>query len=357
MGNILSQEEIDALVRGMDEGKVEIRPETPETVNAADTSDTAGTSEALETPSPSDAAVTGDAKETSRVVPYDFGSQDQLVRGRMPTLDIINDRFAKLFRSSLFSVLHKIIDVESRGIQFIKFGDFVNTLPVPSSLHIFKMDPLRGHALVVLESKLIFTLLDVFLGGTGKTAYKVEGREFTAFESRLILKVVNMIFKDLQEAWDPVYPVVFQYVRGEINPQYATIVVPSDLVILVSFGVELEQPSGTITLCIPYSLIKPIKGALYGRFQGEIQEVDQKWADRLWNRVKGAQFEVAVELGKRQMSIRELLNLKAGDTLLLDKDASEPLVAKVQGVPKFHGRAGVYGANKAIQIEGRIKTS
>ena len=333
MGNILSQEEIDALVRGVDEGKVEIHPVKPETADASD------------------------ASEPSRVVPYDFASQDQLIHGRMPSLDIINDRFAKLFRSSLFSALHKVIDVEPKGIQFVKFGDFINALPVPSSLHIFKMDPLRGHAIVVLESKLIFTLLDVFLGGSGKTTYKVDGREFTAFESRLILKVVNMVFKDLQEAWDPVYSITFQYVRGEVNPQYATIVVPSDLVLLISFGVELEQPSGTITFCVPYSLIKPIKSALYGRFQGEAQEVDQKWMDRLWDRIKGVEFEIAVELGKRQISVRDLLSLKVGDTLSLEKESSEPLVAKVQGVPKFLGRAGIYGANKAIQIENRIKTS
>lgn len=321
MGKVLSQEEIDALLRGVDEGKVDTQ------------------TEALDEP---------------RVAPFDFASQDRIIRGRMPTLEIVDDRFAKLLKNDLSSALRKIIDVEPKGIQFVKFGDFLKTLPIPSSLHIFKMDPLRGHALLVLESKLVFTLLDVFFGGSGKTAYKIEGREFTAIESRLIQKVVAIILKNLDKAWDPVHSLTFQYIRGESNSQFATIVLPSDIVVIISFGVGLDQFSGMITLCIPYSVIEPIKDKLYSGYQSDQLEVDRSWMRNILNRLKGSEVELKVELGRSQIMIQDLLQLKVGDVLPLGKEVAETLVVKVGGIAKFLGKAGVYGANKAIQIEGRM---
>lgn len=324
MDKILSQEEIDALLRGMDTGKVDT---TPESV------------------------------ERPGVVPYDFTNQDRIIRGRMPTLEIINDHFSRLFRNSLSTSLRKIIDVGARGIQMAKFGEFIKTLPVPSSLHVFRMEPLRGHALLVLESKLIFTLLDVFFGGAGKTAFRIEGRDFTAIESRLIQKLVMMIFSDLERAWNAVHPLTFQYVRSEINPQFVSIVTPSDLVITITYGVELDQFTGMVTLCIPYSIIEPIKNKLYSGYQSDRMEVDRSWVRRFLDRLKNTEVEIRVEMGKHQIMVQDLLQLKVGDILPLKKDVAEPLVVEVQGIPKFLGRAGVCGENKAIQIEREIKIS
>ncbi len=324
MDKILSQEEIDALLRGMDTGKVDT---TPESV------------------------------ERPGVVPYDFTNQDRIIRGRMPTLEIINDHFSRLFRNSLSTSLRKIIDVGARGIQMAKFGEFIKTLPVPSSLHVFRMEPLRGHALLVLESKLIFTLLDVFFGGAGKTAFRIEGRDFTAIESRLIQKLVMMIFSDLERAWNAVHPLTFQFVRSEINPQFVSIVTPSDLVITITFGVELDQFTGMVTLCIPYSIIEPIKNKLYSGYQSDRMEVDRSWVRRFLDRLKNTEVEIRVEMGKHQIMVQDLLQLKVGDILPLKKDVAEPLVVEVQGIPKFLGRAGVCGENKAIQIEREIKIS
>ena len=223
MDKILTQEEIDALLRGMSEGQVDTTPEE---------------------------------SDESGIVPYDLANQDRIIRGRMPTLEIINDNLSRLFRNSLSSSLRKIIDVGPRGVQMMKFGEFVRTLPVPSSLHVFKMDPLRGHAILTLDSKLIFALVDIFLGGSGKTNFRVEGREFTAIETKLIRKVVNMFLVDMEKAWTMVQPLTVRHVRSEINPQFVSIVPPSDLVVVIPWGIELEHFTGIITVCIPYSMIE-----------------------------------------------------------------------------------------------------
>jgi flagellar motor switch protein FliM len=324
MEKILSQEEIDALLRGMEGGKVDTTTET---------------------------------LDRSGIIAYDFANQDRIIRGRMPTLEIVNDHFSRLFRNSLSTSLRKIIDVGARGIQMLKFGEFIKTLPVPSSLHVFRMEPLRGHAILVLESKLIFTLLDVFFGGTGKTTFRIEGRDFTAIESRIIHKMVTMIFSDLEKAWNAAHPLTFQYVRSEINPQFVSIVPPSDIVITITFGVELDQFTGMVTVCIPYSIIEPIKNKLYSGYQSDQLEVDRSWIRRFLDRLKNTEVEIKVEMGKQQILVQDLLQLKVGDILPLGRDVTEPLVVEVQGVPKFLGRAGVCGENKAIQIEGKIEIS
>lgn len=323
MEKVLSQEEIDALLHGMEEGKVASTPRPP---------------------------------DSGRLVAYDFANQDRIIRGRMPTLEIVNDHFSRFFRNTLSSALRKPLDVSSRGIQMVKFGEFMKTLPVPSSLHIFKMEPLRGHAILVLESKLVFTLLDFFFGGTGKTSFRIEGRDFTAIESRLIHRIAMMILVDLEKAWNAIHPVKIEHTRSEINPQFVSIVPPSDLVITVPFGIEIEQFTGIITLCIPYSNIEPIKAKLYSGFQSDQLEVDDNWIQRFYERLKNTEVELKVELGRSQLSIQDFFKLKIGDVISLEKDVSEPLLVQVEGIPKFLGRQGVYGSNRAIQVEARVQS-
>jgi flagellar motor switch protein FliM len=319
---ILSQEEIDALLHGIEDGKVETVPERP---------------------------------EVSGVLPYDLANQDRIIRGRMPTLDVINDHFTKLFRNTLSSGLRKVVEVSTKGLQMVKFGEFLKTLPVPTSVHIYKMDPLRGYAVLVLDAKLIFTLLDLFFGGTGKTNFRIEGRDFTGIEMRLIQKLVNMIFADIEKAWHTVHPITIQYVRSEMNPNFVGIMPPSNLVITIPFDVELEQYTGRITLCIPYSTIEPIKGKFFSGHQSDHPEMDRDWIERFSNRLKSIEVEVAVELGTCRITVQDLLQLKIGDVLKLEKDVSEPLITRIEGVPKLLGKPGLYGPNKAVQIDGRIE--
>lgn len=322
MSKILSQEEVDALLKGMSGGEIEVE---------------------------TDAGTGADG-----VVVYDLTNQDRIIRGRMPTLEIINDRFARLFRTTLSSSLRKIVDMTTTSVDMVKFGEFMRSLPVPTSLHIFKMDPLRGHAIFVLESKLVFNLVETFFGGTGGGEVKIEGRDFTAIEQQLTRKVVMMSLKDMEQAWKPVHEVSLIYQRTEINPQFASIVPPSDVVIVVKFELEMEHTAGTITVCIPYSTVEPIRSKLYAGFQSDQLEVDHEWMRRFREQLKDAEVDFTVELGHAHLYSGDLLNLKVGDVLTLDKDVNEVLVAMIEGVPKFKGRAGMYRGNRAFKVEGYL---
>jgi flagellar motor switch protein FliM len=272
----------------------------------------------------------------------------------MPTLEIINDRFARLFRTTLSSALRKIVDMTTTSVDMVKFGEFMRSLPVPTSLHIFKMDPLRGHAIFVLESKLVFNLVETFFGGAGGGEVKIEGRDFTAIEQQLTRKVVMMALKDMEHAWKPVHEINLVYQRTEINPQFASIVPPSDVVIVVKFELEMEHAAGTITVCIPYSTVEPIRTKLYAGFQSDQLEVDHEWMRRFREQLKESEVEVAVELGRVMIRSGDLLGLQVGDVLTLDKDVKEPLVAMVEGVPKYMGRAGSSRGVKAFRVEGLL---
>lgn len=323
MSKILTQDEVDALLKGMNGGEVE-------------TENNAGSS-------------------ANGVVMYDLTSQDRIIRGRMPTLEIINDRFARFFRQTMSTSLRKVIDVSAFSIDMIKFGEFMRALPVPTSLHIFKAEPLRGHAVMVIETKLVFNLVDSFFGGRGRGHIKVEGRDFTPIETKLITKVIKMALEDLERAWNPIHPLNISYVRGETNPQFASVVAPTEVVIVVKFEVELEQTVGTLIICLPYSTIEPIRSKLYAGFQSDQLEVDTAWISRFIDQVREAEVNLLVELGRSFITGEELLNLKEGDVIMLNKDVQEPLLVQVEGVPKFRAFAGASRGQKAIRLVDDIQ--
>lgn len=319
MEKVLSQDEVDALLNGISGGEIETE---------------------------SDA----DSNDDGSVRSFDLTNQDRIIRGRMPTLEIINDRFARIYRLTLSAMLRKMVDITVTQKEMIKFGDFVRTLPVPTSLHIVRMNPLRGSLLVVIESRLIFNLMDCFFGGSGKGHYKIEGREFTPIEGRIIQRILRSCLKDLHEAWNPAVKVEFEFVRSEVNPQFAGIVPPSDLVIVVRFELELEQVIGEIILCIPYSTIEPIRQTLNASYQSDQLEIDQAWIKRLKARLYEVQVDLMVELGKTRISAQELLHLNVGDIVVLDKEVAKPMVVKVQGVEKYMAYPGKSKGNRAFQI-------
>ncbi|MBW2623614.1 MAG: flagellar motor switch protein FliM [Deltaproteobacteria bacterium] len=325
MSKILSQEEVDALLKGMSGGEIDTEPD--------------------------------EVEDDTGITAYDLTNQDRIIRGRMPTLEIINDRFARLLRTTLSSALRKVIDISAFSIDMIKFGEFLRSLPVPTSLHIFKADPLRGHGIMVIETKLVFNLVDNFFGGTGRSFIKIEGRDFTAIENQLINKIIRMALQDLEKAWAPVHSLSLSYVRSETNPQFASVVVPTEVVIVIKFEVELEQSVGTLVICLPYSTIEPIRSKLYAGFQSDQLEIDHAWIDRFIDQVRKAEVEMIVELGKTQITSKELLNLKVGDTIQLQQDVDVPLIAKIAGIPKFLGFPGIVKGSKAFQVSGEIKES
>ena len=318
MEKILSQDEVDALLKGLSDGEIEGEEKAEE--------------------------------EGVGVQYYDLTNQDRIIRGRMPTLEILNDRFARLHRITLSSSLRKLIDLTTVQTEMIKFGEFIRTLPVPTSLHVLKLEPLRGHALLVLESRLIFNLMDCFFGGTGRSSFKIEGRDFTSIENRVIQKLVRAILGDLSQAWKPVIDVDFQYVRSEVNPQFATIVPPSDIVIGVHFELELSRIMGRMILCLPYSTIEPVRSRLYASYQSDQLEIDIEWIERLKSRIREVNVKLMVELGKATIRGRDLLQLDVGDVLVLNQDVEKPLLAKVENVPKFSAFAGTCRGNKAFQV-------
>ena len=325
MSKILTQDEVDALLKGMSGGEIETESDSVE--------DDAG------------------------VTVYDLTNQDRIIRGRMPTLEIINDRFARIFRTTMSSSLRKVIDVSAFSIDMIKFGEFMRALPVPTSLHIFKVDPLRGHGVMVIETKLVFNLVDNFFGGTGRSFVKIEGRDFTAIENKLINKVILMAMDDLEKAWNPVHPLKLTYVRSETNPQFASVVAPTEVVIVIKFEVELEQTVGTLIICLPYSTVEPIRSKLYAGFQSDQLEVDHEWIHRFIDQVRKASVDVRIQLGKATISGGDLMGLKEGHVLMLEQDVNDPLIASVEGVPKFRGFPGVFRGNKAFQVDSEISTT
>jgi flagellar motor switch protein FliM len=324
MSEVLSQGEVDALLRGVGDGEVETE-----------------TDEAPE--------------NESGVVPYDLTSQEKIIRGRLPTLDIINQMFSRLFRNTFSTMMRRSVDVSTVSTDTIKFGDFLRSLPVPSSLHIFRMEPLRGHGLMVVESKLVFAVVDTFFGGSGTQEAKITSRDFSSIEIRMTKSVVMSALEDLEKAWRPVHAVTTNFVRSEVNPQFAAIVPPTDIVLVILFEIEMENISGTLTICLPYAAIEPIIPKLKAQFQSEEMEVDQVWVRRLRAELLTTEIELVTELGTNTITPQELMKFKVGDTLMLGNDVTDPLLLKVEQIPKFKGFPGVSRGNKAVQLTETIE--
>jgi flagellar motor switch protein FliM len=272
----------------------------------------------------------------------------------MPTMEVVNEHFARAFRISLSMTLRRTVDIQTNFVQMLKFGEFLRSLPLPTSFNIYKMDPLRGQCLLVVDSKLVFALVECFLGGSTKARFKIEGRDFTSIERRLIQKVVVMAFQDLEKSWSPVHPVKMNLVRVEINPMFVGIATPNDIMVISKFQVEMEQTEGFITVCMPYATIEPIKGKLYSGFQSEQLEQDNRWTSRIQEQVRDMEVEVVVELASTKMVAKDLLNLAPGDIILFNKRVNDSLVGKVEGVPKFTGHAGQIHNAKAFKVRGLL---
>ncbi|MGE4504971.1 MAG: flagellar motor switch protein FliM [Desulfovibrionaceae bacterium] len=317
MSKILEQDEVDALLRGLSGGDVETETDLPE--------------------------------DDSGVVSFDLANQDRIIRGRMPVLEIVNDRFARLATNALANVMRKRVDINPISIDMSKFGDFMRSLPVPTSISIFKMDPLRGNAILVVDSRLVFALVESFFGGAGSQP-KVEGRDFTPIEQAIVDRVVKIALANMEDSWKPVHEVHIEMIRSEVNPQFAAIVPPSDVVIVVTFEVELENAIGSLICCLPYATMEPIRGKLHASFQSERLEVDHVWINRFKERLMETPVEIVVRMGHSTISGRQLMNMKKGDIILLDTDEDDLLEAEIEGVRKFHGIPGRVKGNKAFQI-------
>ena len=320
MSQVLSQSEVDALLSAVSDNRVDVDDDAQD--------------EGLQ----------------GGVVQYDLANQDRIIRGRMPTLDIIHDRFIRLFRVTLSNSLRKMANLSVNSTGPLKFSEFMNSLPLPSCLNILRLDPLRGAAVMVIESKLLYALVDSFFGGNDVPYTKIEGKDFTQIEIKIARRVVLSAIDDLEKAWEPVYPLKIGYSRTEINPQFVAVVPPSDVVIATTFDVELEKVSGTIKIVIPYSTLEPIKSKLSVGFQSEQLEVDFIWINRVKEQIMQTAANIVVKLGEAHIQVRDLMNLEVGDIIQLDTDATMPLDVLVEGIAKFKGIPGLLKGNRAIRV-------
>jgi flagellar motor switch protein FliM len=295
-----------------------------------------------------------DDESSENIQPYDLTNQDRVIRGRMPILEIIYERFIRQFRVSLSNSLRKISTISMISTDLLKFGEFVNTLPIPSCMAIMRFNELRGPALLVFESKLAYAIIDSYFGGTDRPFTKIEGKEFTSIELSFMRRVMDMAIADLEEAWAPVHRIDAQYTRTEINPQFVGVVPPSDVIITTTFEVEFESASGTIMVVIPYSTIEPIKQKLSSSFQTENDVVDTLWTRSMHDHVQNTEATAIVKLGETSMSIGDLVSLQVGDIIPLGQEVSGELDLQIEGETKMKCLIGTYKGNRAVQLTRRI---
>ncbi|MBC9070802.1 flagellar motor switch protein FliM [Thauera sp. CAU 1555] len=315
--DFLSQDEVDALLRG-----VSGESDEPE----ADESEGAG-----------------------GVKPYNLATQERIVRGRMPTMELINERFARYLRIGLFNYMHRNTEVSVGPIKVQKYGEFVRNLVVPTNLNLVTAKPLRGTGLVVFDPNLVFLVVDNMFGGDGRFHTRVEGRDFTPTEQRIIQGMLGVVFAEYCKAWAPVYKIEMEYVRSEMNSQFANIATPSEIVVSTSFSLEMGGAQAEMHICFPYSMVEPIREMLYSTMQSDHLTQDKRWINLLTRQLQTAEVELVCNLGQSRVTLRDIVNMRAGDVIPLH--VSELVQIEADGVPVLEGRYGVLNGQYAIKVE------
>lgn len=322
MTDLLSQDEIDALLHGVDD--VEEEEVSTETSG-------------------------GD----SNTLDYDFSSQDRIVRGRMPTLELVNERFARHMRISLFNMMRRTAEVSINGVQMIKFGEYIHTLFVPTSLNMVRFRPLKGTGLITMEARLVFILVDNFFGGDGRYHAKIEGREFTPTERRIIQMLLKLIFEDYKEAWSPVMDVSFEYLDSEVNPAMANIISPTEVIVISSFHIELDGGGGDFHVALPYAMLEPIRELLDAGVQSDREDTDYRWSKALRDEIMDVYVDLSTQLLEMDLPLHEVMELKDGDIIPIEMP--ENITVYIEDLPTYRAKLGRCRDNVAIQISEKIK--
>ena len=319
--NFLSQEEVDALLKGV----------------TGDQDDSQ------------------DQEDTSGVRPYNLATQERIVRGRMPTLEIINERFARLLRIGLFNFLRRSAEVSVGTVRVSKYSEFIRNLVVPTNLNLTHMKPLRGTSLFVLDPGLVFLIVDNLFGGDGRFHTRVEGRDFTQTEQRIIQRILEIIFETYSKSWEPVFPVEFEYIRSEMNTQFANIATPNEVVVSTTFTIELGPVSGEMHICMPYSMIEPIRDILTSSLQGEALGIDKRWVRLMTQQIQIAEVEIVADIGTTKVTLGDILNMKEGDIIPLS--IPDIITAKVDGTPVMECKYGVFNGQYSLKVEKLLGSS
>ena len=320
--HILSQEEVDALLQGI-----------------------TGESQKLET----------EEVSTGGVRPYELASQERIVRGRMPTLEIVNERFARNLRVGLFNFLRKSPEISIGSIKVQKFSAFLREIVVPTNFNIVAVRPLRGSGLIVCDPTLVFAVIDALFGGIGKFHARIEGRDFSPTEQRVIDRLVEVVAEEYKKAWRGVYPIELAYQRSEMQPQFATIATPSEIVVSTSFTLEIGDITGSLHICIPYATLEPIRDVLYSSVQGDAIEVDRRWVKLLGQEIQAAEVTMVAELAQTDATVEQLLAMQVGDFIELDRNPA--IKAHVDGVPLFECQYGTHKGKYALRIDRKLSSS
>lgn len=320
MSDILSQDEVNALLKGVKSGEIETEPPKK--------------------------------KPASGISAYDFTSQERISQVKMPGLDAANEQFVQLFRKSLSGLFMRVVSIGIRNVELMKFGDFIRLIGSPSSINVFSMHPLKGQSLLVIEAPLVSAFVDLFFGGTGAVSASSEGRTFTSIEQRVIRKMVDIVLNDLKAAWSSIAPLHPEFVNAEMNTEQVKIVTPGEIVLKTEIKIEAGECTGRFFVCIPYSMLEPVKEMLVSTGRKERNEPDQRWIAVLKEGIGGSPVEVVAEIGRAEITCSELMNLTVGSIITTGKRVDDELIIKIGNVPKFRGVPGYSRGNQAIKITG-----
>ncbi len=317
--DFLSQDEVDALLKGVT-GEVD-EPEVEE-------------------------------EDTGGVRPYNLATQERIVRGRMPTMELINERFARYLRIGLFNYMHRSIEVSVGPIKVQKYGEFVRNLVVPTNLNLIQAKPLRGTGLIVFDPNLVFLVVDNMFGGDGRFHTRVEGRDFTPTEQRIIQGMLGVVFAEYGRAWSPVYKLDFEYVRSEMNSQFANIATPSEIVVSTTFSLELGGAQAEMHICFPYSMMEPIRDMIYSTMQSDHLTQDNRWIKLLGRQLQTADVELVCNLGSARLTLRDIVNMQVGDVIPIN--VPELLSAEIDGIPVLEVQYGTRNGHYSIKVERTV---
>ncbi len=298
--------------------------------------------------------VTGEADEVvqeddgSGIRPYNLATQERIVRGRMPTLEIINERFARLLRIGLFNLIRRTAEISVGPVRVLKYSEFVRNLVVPTNLNLVQAKPLRGTGLFIFDPNLVFLFVDNMFGGDGRFHTRVEGRDFTQVEQRIIQRMLGVAFEEYQKSWAPVYPLHFEYVRSEMNTQFANIATPNEIVVATTFTIELEATGGEFHICLPYAMLEPIRDLIYSTMQADHMEADRRWITLLRSQVQLAEVELVATVSEFTLDIADLLEMKVGD--VIPCELKDRIMAEVDGVPVLDCNYGICNGRYALKV-------
>lgn len=316
-GDFLSQDEVDALLKGV----------------------------SGETDEPEEAESDGGGG----VRAYNLGTQERIVRGRMPTLELVNERFARYLRIGLFNYMHRNAEISVGPIRVQKYAEFIRNLVVPTNLNLVQAKPLRGTSLFVFDPNLVFLVVDNMFGGDGRFHTRVEGRDFTPTEQRIIQGLLNVVFTEYSKSWKPVYGITFEYVRSEMNSQFANIATPAEIVVSTTFTLEFGGATADMHICFPYSMMEPIRDMLYSTMQSDQLSTDKRWTGTLRKQLQGAEVEIVAQLGSTKITLGQILKLKVGDVIPLN--IQEKIEATVDNVPLLECTYGQQSGQYALKVE------